>query len=107
IFLAIAVALLIADWLLDERRAMPRPRVPRGRPAPRRRMLGAAGALLLLVVACGPADPIADELDAANQVFLRDPASAITRYRDLQARRPAAPEISINLGNALAAIGEH
>lgn len=103
IFLGIAVALLIADWLIDERRAMPRPRLPRGRAAPRRRALAAVSALLLLVVACGASDPIAAELDAANQVFLRDPAGAIARYRDLQARRPTAPEISINLGNALAA----
>jgi Ca-activated chloride channel homolog len=107
IFLAIALGLLIVDWLIDERRPMPRPRVPRGRAAPRRRALGAASALLLLVVACGPADPIADELDAANQVFTHDPAGAVTRYRDLQSRRPTAPEISINLGTALAALGEH
>ena len=107
IFLAIAVVLLIADWLIDERRPMPRPRVPRGRPAPRRRVLGAVGAMLLLVVACGPADPLAGELDAANQLFPHDPAGAVTRYRDLQARRPRAPEISIDLGNALAALGEH
>src|SRR5438552_2859709 len=107
IFLGIAVVLLIADWLIDERRPMPRPRVPRGRAAPRRRVLGALSALLLLVVACGPADPIADEVDAANQLFPRDPAGAVTRYRDLQARRPTAPEISIDLGNALAALGEH
>jgi Ca-activated chloride channel homolog len=107
VFLGIAVALLIADWLIDERRAMPRPRLPRGRAAPRRRALAAVSALLLLVVACGPSDPIADELDAANQVFLRDPAGAVARYRDLQARRSTAPEISINLGNALAKQGEH
>jgi Ca-activated chloride channel family protein len=106
IFLGIAVILLIADWLIDERRPMPRPRVPRGRAAPRRRVVGAVSALLLLVVACGPADPIADEVDAANQTFLHDPAAAITRYRDLQARRPTAPEISIDLGNALAALGQ-
>ncbi len=107
IFLGIAVVLLIADWLIDERRPMPRPRVPRGRAAPRRRVLGAVSALLLLVVACGPADPIADEVDAANQLFLRDPAGAVTRYRDLQTRRPTAPEISIDLGNAVAALGQH
>ena len=107
IFLAIAVGLLIADWLVDERRPMPRPRVPYGRAAPRRRFLGAATAVLLLVVACGPADALADELDAANQTFLRDPAASVVRYRDLQERRPAAPEISIDLGNALAAIGDH
>ena len=107
IFLAIAVALLIADWLIDERRPMPRPRVPRGRAAPRRRVLGAVSAILLLVVACGPADPIADEVDATNQLFLRDPTGAVARYRDLQARRLTAPEISIDLGNALGALGEH
>ena len=107
IFLGIAVILLIVDWLIDERRPMPRPRVPRARAAPRRRVLGAASAVLLLVVACGPSDPIAAEVDAANQLMQRDPAAAVTRYRDLQARRPTAPEISINLGNALAAVGEH
>ena len=107
IFLGIALILLIVDWLIDERRPMPRPRVPRGRAAPRRRVLGAVSALLLLIVACGPADPIADAVDAANQIFPRDPAGAVTRYRDLQARRPTAPEISIDLGNALAALGEH
>ena len=107
IFLGIALILLIVDWLIDERRPMPRPRVPRGRAAPRRRVLGAVSALLLLIVACGPADPIADEVDAANQLFPRDPAGAVTRYRDLQTRRPTAPEISIDLGNALAALGEH
>jgi len=106
-FLGIAVLLLIADWLIDERRPMPRPRVPRGRAAPRRRWLGAASAVLLLVVACGPADPLADEVDSANQLFLHDPAGAVTRYRDLVTRRPTAPEISIDLGNALAALGEH
>jgi len=107
IFLGLAVVLLIADWLINERRPMPRPRLPRGRAAPRRRVLAAVSAVLLLVVACGPADPIADEVDAANQLFLRDPAGAVTRYRDLQSRRPVAPEISIDLGNALAALGAH
>jgi Ca-activated chloride channel family protein len=107
IFLGIAIAFLIADWLIDERRPMPRPDVPRGRPAPRRRLLGSVSAGLVLIVACGSGDPLADEVDNANQVFLRDPAGAIVRYRDLQARRPTAPEISINLGNALAATGEH
>jgi len=106
IFLGLAVILLIAEWLINERRPMPRPRIPRARAAPRRRVLGAVSAVLLLIVACGPADPIADEVDAANQLFLREPAGAVTRYRDLQARRPTAPEISIDLGNALAALGE-
>ena len=107
IFLGVALVLLIADWLIDERRPMPRPRVPRGRAAPRRRVIGATTALLLLLAACGPGDPIADQLDAANQVFPHDPVAAAARYRDLQAKRPTAPEISIDLGNALAAVGEH
>lgn len=106
-FLGIALVLLVIDWLINERRAMPRPRVPRGRPTPRRRLIGATTALLVLVVACGPQDPVADQLDAANQVFPHDPAGAAARYRDLQSRRPTAPEISIDLGNALAALGEH
>lgn len=107
LFLGIALVLLVADWLIGERRPMPRPRVPRGRAAPRRRAFGATIGLLLLVVACGPQDPIAEQLDAANQVFTRDPAAAVTRYRELQSKRPTAPEISIDLGNALAAIGQH
>ncbi len=107
VFLGIALVLLVADWLISERRPMPRPRLPRGRAAPRRRVIGATTALLLLVMACGPQDPIADQLDAANQIFAHDPAGAVTRYRDLEAKRPTAPEISIDLGNALAALGEH
>ena len=106
-FLGLALVLLIADWLINERRQMPRPRVPRGRSVARRGLIGLTGTLLLLVVACGPQDPLADELDAANQTFLHDPAAAVVRYRDLQAQRPTAPEISIDLGSALAAIGEH
>jgi len=39
IFLAIAVVLLLADWLIDERRRMPRPRVSGGRAARPRRLL--------------------------------------------------------------------
>jgi Ca-activated chloride channel homolog len=107
LFLGIAVVLLLAEWLLDERRRMPRPRLPKGGPAPRRRLLGASVATILLVAGCGPTDPLAEEVDNANQVFLHDPAGAVTRYRDLQARRPTSPEISIDLGNALAKLGDH
>ena len=107
LFLGLAVILLLAEWLIDERRAMPRPRLPRGGVAPRRRLLGAAAATLLLMAACGPSDPLAEEVDNANQVFLHDPAGAVTRYRDLQARRPSSPEIAIDLGNALAKLSDH
>jgi tetratricopeptide (TPR) repeat protein len=107
IFLGVALVALIADWLLDERRPMPRPRVPRGRPSPRRRLLGLVGASIFAFVACGPTDPLAGELDAANQMYLHDPAGALARYRDLQSRRPTSPEITIDLANTLAKLGDH
>jgi tetratricopeptide (TPR) repeat protein len=107
IFLGIALIALIADWLLDERRPMPRPRVPRGRPSARRRLLGLVGASIFVFVACGPTDPLAGELDAANQMYLHDPAASIARYRDLQTRRPTSPEITIDLANNLAKLGDH
>src|SRR2546428_10870833 len=59
VFLAIAVVLLIVDWLIDERRRMPRPRVPRARATPRRRVLGAVGSGLLLALPGGATEPIA------------------------------------------------
>jgi Ca-activated chloride channel family protein len=107
IFLGIAVLALIADWLIDERRPMPRPRVPRARPSPRRRLLGLLGAAVLGAVACGPTDPLAADLDAANELFLRDPTSALARYRALQQRAPTSAEIAIDLANTLARLGDH
>jgi Ca-activated chloride channel family protein len=107
IFLGIAVLALIAEWVVDERRQMPRPRVPRARPSARRRLLGLVGAALLGVTACGSADPLADEVDAANGLYLHDPAAALTRYRDILARRPSSPEVAIDLANTLAKLGDH
>ena len=107
IFLGIAVAALILEWLVDERRPMPRPRVRGARPSPRRRLLGLLGAALLGLVACAPSDPVAAELDAANDLFQRDPAAALARYRDLQAARPASPEIAVDLANTLAKLNDH
>jgi tetratricopeptide (TPR) repeat protein len=106
IFLGIAVIALIADWLIDERRRMPRPRVPRLTRSGRRRMLGAVGASLLVIAACGSSDPLAADLDAANEIFKRDPAAALARYRDLQARRPTSPEVAINLANTLVKLND-
>jgi Ca-activated chloride channel family protein len=107
IFLGIAVAALILDWLIDERRPMPRPRVRGARPSPRRRLLGLVGAALLGLTACAPSDPLAADVDAANDLFQRDPAAALSRYRELQATRPASPEIAVDLANALAKLNDH
>jgi len=107
IFLALAVAALILDWLIDERRPMPRPRVRGARSTPRRRLLGLLGAALLGLTACAPSDPMAADVDAANDLFLRDPAGALARYRDLQVARPASPEIAVDLANTLAKLNDH
>jgi len=107
IFLGIALAALILDWIIDERRPMPRPRVRGARPTPRRRLLGLLGAALLGVTACGPSDPVAADVDAANDLYQRDPAAALSRYRDLQVARPASPEIAVDLANTLAKLNDH
>ena len=107
IFLALAVAALILDWLIDERRPMPRPRVRGARSTPRRRLLGLLGAALLGLTACAPSDPMAADVDAANDLFQRDPAGALARYRDLQVARPASPEIAVDLANTLAKLNDH
>src|SRR2546428_189489 len=90
IFLGIAVVALLAGWLIDERRPMPRPRSPRIRPAVRRRWFALIGAGLFALGACGPTDPLAGQLDAANDVFKRDPAAALARYRELAIARPTS-----------------
>src|SRR5207253_9317952 len=75
IFLAIAVAALLAEWLLDERRPMPRPRLPHGRPS-RRRVLGVVAGATIFLGACGPSDPLASGVDAAHGLYQRDPMAA-------------------------------
>ncbi|TME28479.1 MAG: VWA domain-containing protein [Chloroflexi bacterium] len=98
LFLAVAVLALFAEWLLDERRRMPRPQMPRIRVG-RRRLVAFIGSCLALVTACGPSDPIADQVDAANATFQRDPAAAVVRYRDLITQRPNSAELAIDLAN--------
>jgi Ca-activated chloride channel homolog len=107
IFLGIAVVALLVEWLLDERRKMPRPQVSRARPARARRLLGFLGTGLLAFGACGPADPVISQVDATNELYKRDPAGALARYRDLQQARPNSPEITINLANTLVQLGEN
>ena len=107
VFLGIAVVALLAGWLIDERRPMPRPRSPRVRPAVRRRLFALIGAGLFALGACGPTDPLAGQVDAANDVFKRDPAAALARYRELAIARPTSPEIAIDHANTLATLGQH
>src|SRR5437870_13260648 len=93
IFLGVGLVLLIADWLLGERRPMPRPRLPRGRAAPRRRVLGAVSALLLLVVACGPGDRSPASFVARNKAFPPIPAGPSRAHANPQRKVPTHPEI--------------
>jgi len=50
---------------------------------------------------------MAADVDAANDLFQRDPAGALARYRDLQVARPASPEIAVDLANTLAKLNDH
>jgi Ca-activated chloride channel family protein len=106
-FIALAVALLLLEWLISERRPMPTPR-GLGRPAPRRgrRILGIAlGSAALWAVACGD-EALSNE--AANGLFAAgDYAGALAAYRDLQVNLPDAPELAVNSGNALHKLGEY
>ena len=106
IFLLIAVAALIAEWLLDERRPMPRPRLRHGRPS-RRRVLSAVAGATIFFAACGPSDPLAADVDAANDLYQRDPTTALERFRALAAARPASAEIAIDLANTYAKLGDY
>jgi len=107
LFLAIALAALIAEWLLDERRAMPRPRVGNlRRRGPSRRLGGILGTALLGLVACA-SDPLVGQVDEANAQFARgDVRGALTKYRDLQLQRPGVPELAVNVGNAQQELGD-
>lgn len=108
LFVAIAVAALLLERLLSDRRRMSAPRQEgRARAArPRRRILGIAiGSAMLWAVACADA---ASTIDEANGLFAAgDYAGSLARYRDLQAAQPDSPALAINAGNALHMIGEH
>lgn len=109
LFVAIAVAAVLLERLLSDRRPMPAPRdVSRpSRPARRgRRILGVAiGSTVLWAVACSDGTRSIDEL---NGLFAAGRyQDALDGYRDLQQAHPNAPELSINAGNALHMIGDH
>jgi Ca-activated chloride channel family protein len=106
-FIAIAVALLLLEWLISDRRPMPTPR-GLGRPVARRgrRILGIAiGSAALWGVACGDA---ALSNEAANTLFAAgDYTGALAAYRDLQQNTPDSPELAINAANTLHKLSEY
>lgn len=102
-FVAFAVAAMLLDRLLSDRRRSPSPRGDAGpprRPRRGRRVLGIAiGSTVLWAVACGGSGP---SMERANGRFAAgDYQGALADYRDLQAAGPGAPELSIDAGNAL------
>jgi Ca-activated chloride channel family protein len=106
LFVAIAVALVLIERLLSDRRQMPVPEVAStARPRRRRRVLGiAVGSAVLWGVACGDGGP---SVERANGRFAAgDYQRALAEYRDLQAAMPNAPELSIDAGNALHMSGD-
>jgi len=106
-FIAIAVALLLLEWLVSERRAMPTPR-GLGRPVARRgrRILGIAiGSAALWAVACG--DTALSNETANGRFAAGDYTGALAAYRDLQQELPDSPELAVNAANALHKIAEY
>ena len=106
-FLALAVSLLLLEWLISERRAMPTPR-GLGRPVARRgrRILGIAiGSAALWGIACGEN---AVSNDTANGLFAAgDYAGALAEYRDLQLDLPDSPELAVNAANAMHKLAQY
>ena len=106
-FIALAAVLLLLEWLISDRRAMPTPRSA-GRPVARRgrRILGiAVGSATLWAVACGEA---ALTNETANGLFAAgDYTRALEAYRDLQIGLPEAPELAVNAGNTLHMLREY
>jgi len=105
IFVALAVAGVLLERLISDRRRMPMPETA-GVPKPRRRrLLGIAiGSAVLWSVACGDSGPTVDR--ANGRFAAADYQAALVDYRDLQQGMPNAPELSINAGNALHMLGD-
>ncbi len=106
-FIGVAVALLLLEWLISDRRPMPTPR-GLGRPVARRgrRILGIAiGSAALWAIACGDA---ALSNETANGLFAAgDYTGALAEYRDLQVDAPDSPELAVNAANALHKLAEY
>ena len=105
-FIAFAVALLLLEWLISERRAMPAPRGLVRPVARRRRILGIAiGSAAIWGIACGDA---ALSNETANGLFaMGDYSGALAEYRDLQLNLPDSPQLGVNTANALHKLAEY
>ncbi len=109
LFVGVAVAALLAERLLSDRRRMPSPRGARTATTPRRRgrrLLGIAiGSAMLWGVACS--DAASQLVDANGRFAAGDYQRALIGYRDLQVNDPNSPQLSINAGNALHMLTEY
>ena len=105
-FIAFAVALLLLEWLISERRAMPAPRGLVRPVARRRRILGIAiGSAAIWGIACGDA---ALSNETANGLFaMGDYSGALAEYRDLQLNLPDSPQLGVNTANTLHKLAEY
>jgi Ca-activated chloride channel family protein len=98
----VALAALLLEWVMSDRRAMPLPK--RDRAARPRR--AAAGALLAVLLLATCSDPAATN-ESANGLFAaRDFDGALTRYRAILREHPDQAEVSINAGNTLYQLGQ-
>ncbi len=106
LLIAFAVAAVLAERLLSDRRRMPSPReasAPRRRG---RRLLGLViGSAMLWGVACS--DAASQLVDANGRFASGDYQRALEDYRDLQAADPNSPQLSIDAGNALHMLTEY
>lgn len=107
LFIAIAVAALLVDRFLPDRRRMPPLRSPAAAARPRRRLLGSLIALSLLwAAACG--SDASSALDRANADYAAGRyGDALAVYQSLEASSPPSAELAIDAGNALHMLGEH
>ncbi|MDE3111684.1 MAG: VWA domain-containing protein [Chloroflexota bacterium] len=111
--LALAVAALIAEGLLSERRDMPRPRwLPSPAAPPRRRTLlpafvrSAAPWLFLVMVVAGACTQVSTT-DADKLYLSGDAQAALDRYRALLTDHPGVAQLHVDAGNALHKLGKY
>lgn len=113
ILLALAVAALIVEELISDRRRMPRPRSLRGPRArgrfrmPRPAFGRASGALLLAASTLALSSCAETAASEADRLYLAgEHQAALDRYRGLIADHPETVELRVNAGNALHRLGE-
>lgn len=114
IFLALAVAALVIEGLISDRRRMPRPRslrAPRVRQRFRipRPALGRAHLLAILAASAVPLSACSEvAANEADRMYLAgDHGGALARYRQLLTEEPEIVELRVNAGNALHQLGEY